>query len=93
MIQSVATDIVIRECESLAELDACVELQRCVWGYSDQDVTPSSIFVVARKTGGHVLGLIEGWAADLDRRINELVQLRDPLGRLAKRGRSLSPAD
>jgi DNA-binding transcriptional MerR regulator len=42
---------------------------------------------------GHVLGLIEGRAADLDRRINELVVLRDQLRRLAKRGRSLSPGD
>jgi DNA-binding transcriptional MerR regulator len=39
----------------------------------------------------HVLELIEDRAADLDRRIGELGQLRDELGRLAKRGRSLSP--
>ena len=41
----------------------------------------------------HVLSLIEARAADLDRRIAELVQLRDELRRLAKRGHSLLPED
>jgi DNA-binding transcriptional MerR regulator len=40
---------------------------------------------------GHVLELIEGRAADLDRRIAELRSLRDDLRGLARRGRSLSP--
>src|SRR5260370_39473962 len=40
---------------------------------------------------GHVLELIEGRAADLDRRIAELRVLRDDLRALAARGRSLSP--
>jgi MerR family transcriptional regulator, copper efflux regulator len=40
---------------------------------------------------GHVLELIDGRAADLDRRIAELTVLRDELRRLARRGRSLSP--
>jgi MerR family transcriptional regulator, copper efflux regulator len=39
----------------------------------------------------HVLSLVETRAADLDRRIAELAQLRDELRKLAKRGRSLSP--
>jgi DNA-binding transcriptional MerR regulator len=39
----------------------------------------------------HVLELIEGRAADLDRRISELAQLRDELRQLATRGRALSP--
>lgn len=38
---------------------------------------------------GHVLELIEGRAADLDRRIAELGALRDDLCRLAARGRTL----
>ena len=38
----------------------------------------------------HVLELIERRAADLDRRIEELRQLRDQLGQLARRGRPLS---
>jgi len=41
----------------------------------------------------HVLELIEDRAADLDRRIAELANLRDDLRALARRGRSLSPED
>jgi MerR family copper efflux transcriptional regulator len=40
---------------------------------------------------GHVLELIEGRAADLDRRIAELRGLRNDLRALADRGRTLSP--
>lgn len=40
---------------------------------------------------GHVLELIEGRAADLDRRIAELRRLRNDLRSLAERGRTLSP--
>jgi DNA-binding transcriptional MerR regulator len=40
---------------------------------------------------GHVIELIEGRTADLDRRIAELCSLRDALSGLAHRGRSLSP--
>ncbi len=39
----------------------------------------------------HVLELVEGRAADLQRRIDELSELRDELRKLAKRGRTLSP--
>ena len=39
----------------------------------------------------HVLELIDERAADLDRRIAELAQLRDELRLLATRGRGLSP--
>jgi predicted GNAT superfamily acetyltransferase len=56
MTQPVATDFAIRSCESLAEFEACVELQRLVWGYSDADLVPIPILIVARKTGGHVIG-------------------------------------
>ncbi len=39
----------------------------------------------------HVLDLVDGRAADLDRRIAELAQLRDELRSLAERGRLFSP--
>jgi len=39
----------------------------------------------------HVLQLVEDRAADLDRRIAELAELREQLRRLLRRGRSLSP--
>jgi predicted GNAT superfamily acetyltransferase len=40
-------------------LEACVDLQRQVWGYSDADLAPVPILIVARKTGGHVLGAFD----------------------------------
>jgi DNA-binding transcriptional MerR regulator len=42
---------------------------------------------------GHVAGLLRQRAAELDRRIAELQQLRGELGRLAERAASLDPED
>jgi len=58
-MQPVATEVVIRPCQTLAELEACVDLQRQVWGYSDADLAPVPILIVAGKTGGHVLGAFD----------------------------------
>ena len=35
-------------------------LQLEVWGYSDGDVIPRRVFVVAQKIGGQVLGAFDG---------------------------------
>lgn len=51
--------IPIRACTTLAELEQCVELQKTVWGYSELDMVPAQIFIVALKTGGHVLGAFD----------------------------------
>ena len=48
--------IVIRECRGFDELQACVDLQVEVWGYSDGDVIPRRVFLVAQKIGGQVIG-------------------------------------
>ncbi len=37
-----------------------MELQRNVWGYSDIDVVPASMMIVAQHTGGHVYGAFDG---------------------------------
>lgn len=58
-MQRVATEVVIRPCQTLADFEACVELQRQVWGYADADLAPVPILIVARKTGGHVLGAFD----------------------------------
>jgi predicted GNAT superfamily acetyltransferase len=51
-------EIEIRHCQSLAELDECVRLERSTWG---EDITvPAAIFVVARHSGGQVLGAFDG---------------------------------
>ena len=56
--------IVIRECEGFDELQACVDLQIEVWGYSDGDVIPRRMFLVAQKIGGQAIGAFDTSAWD-----------------------------
>jgi predicted GNAT superfamily acetyltransferase len=51
-----ADSIVVRKCEGLDELRACVLLQKEVWNFSDADLIPLRMFVVAQKVGGQVIG-------------------------------------
>lgn len=48
--------ITIRPFANLQEMRACEQLQQAVWQYTDMDVVPYSIFLVAQKSGGDVLG-------------------------------------
>lgn len=52
--------IAIRICATLREFHLCVDLQREVWAEQDLEVEPSTMFVVASHTGGHVLGAFDG---------------------------------
>jgi predicted GNAT superfamily acetyltransferase len=52
--------IVVRRCEAEGELMACVELQKEVWGFSDAELVPLRLFMVAQKIGGQVLGAFDG---------------------------------
>jgi len=52
--------LVVRSCTEIAEFQACVELQREIWGEADLEVEPSTLFVVAAHTGGQVLGAFDG---------------------------------
>ena len=47
--------IVIRKCHQLHEMQACVALQKEVWNFSDADLVPLRMFVVAEKVGGQVI--------------------------------------
>jgi predicted GNAT superfamily acetyltransferase len=58
--------IVIRECRGFEELQACVDLQIEVWGYSDGDVIPRRMFLVAQKIGGQVIGAFDVSTATRD---------------------------
>lgn len=51
--------ILLRKCDSLEELHACVALQKEVWGFSDIELVPLRIFVVAQKIGGQVIGAFD----------------------------------
>lgn len=52
--------IFIRHCRGIEELRACVALQKDVWNFSDADLVPLRMFVVAEKVGGQVMGAFEG---------------------------------
>ena len=52
--------ILIRKCSGLAELRACVTLQKEVWGFTDIELVPLRMFVVAQKIGGQVVGAFLG---------------------------------
>jgi predicted GNAT superfamily acetyltransferase len=52
--------VVIRNCQGLDELRACVALQKEVWNFSDTDLVPLRMFVVAEKVGGQVMGAFAG---------------------------------
>ena len=47
---------------SLADFEQAVEVQLAVWGYSDSDVVPKRVFLVAERIGGQVLGAFDGKA-------------------------------
>jgi len=51
--------IVVRKCEGIDELKACVALQKEVWNFDDADLVPLRIFVVGQKIGGQVIGAFD----------------------------------
>jgi predicted GNAT superfamily acetyltransferase len=50
----------IRHCQGLDELRACVALQKEIWNFSDSELIPLRMFVVADKVGGQVMGAFDG---------------------------------
>ena len=55
-MKNTVTEIEIRKCRGLDELKACVAMQQEVWNFSDADLIPLRMFVVAEKIGGQVIG-------------------------------------
>jgi predicted GNAT superfamily acetyltransferase len=54
-----AGSLLIRECQGLDEMRACVALQKEVWGFADIELVPLRMFVVAGKIGGQVIGAFD----------------------------------
>jgi predicted GNAT superfamily acetyltransferase len=54
------SDVAIRQCDQVSEFQACVDLQQEVWKFSDADLIPVRMFVVASKIGGQVIGAFAG---------------------------------
>ena len=59
MNASAQNDIQIQPLTSLEHFERCVVLQLEVWGYSDGDVIPRRVFVVAQRIGGQVIGAFD----------------------------------
>jgi predicted GNAT superfamily acetyltransferase len=52
--------VVIRSCRGLEELRACVALPKEVWNFTEAELVPLRMFVVAEKVGGQVMGAFAG---------------------------------
>ena len=52
--------VTIRPCHAIEEFERMVELEAGVWGFSERDVVPSQMYVVASKTGGQVFAAFVG---------------------------------
>jgi predicted GNAT superfamily acetyltransferase len=57
---AVTGSVTIRKCEALEDMQACFALQKEVWKFSDADLVPVRMFVLANKIGGHVVGAFDG---------------------------------
>jgi predicted GNAT superfamily acetyltransferase len=57
---SIQTAIQIQHLTTLEDFERCVALQLEVWGYSDGDVIPRRVFMVASRIGGQVIGAFDG---------------------------------
>ena len=54
--------ISLRRCHSIEDFHACVALQKEVWNFTDAELVPLRMFVVADKVGGQVMGAFDGGA-------------------------------
>jgi predicted GNAT superfamily acetyltransferase len=55
-----AGSIALRNCTDLEEFNACVALQKEVWGFADAELVPLRVFSLAPRIGGQVIGAWEG---------------------------------
>lgn len=60
MSKDTTDSLTVRKCEALEEMQACFALQKEVWNFSDAELVPVRIFVLATKIGGHVIGAFDG---------------------------------
>jgi predicted GNAT superfamily acetyltransferase len=54
--QTRASDVEVREVTTIAEYDACISLQREVFGLPDLEISPRRHLIVSRESGGWTLG-------------------------------------
>lgn len=56
----IQNEIVVRSCNGMDELQACTDLEKQIWNFSDRDVVPTRLNVVAQHIGGQVIGAFDG---------------------------------
>src|ERR1700758_1425513 len=56
----VSASVELRRCHGIEEFRACVILQKEVWNFTDAELVPLRMFVVADKVGGQVMGAFDG---------------------------------
>jgi predicted GNAT superfamily acetyltransferase len=54
--QARALEVEVRECTKIEEFDACIRLQREVFGLPDLEISPRRHLIVSREAGGWTLG-------------------------------------
>ncbi|MGI9106861.1 MAG: GNAT family N-acetyltransferase [Pyrinomonadaceae bacterium] len=69
------SEVSLRECTTMEEFDACIRLQREVFGLPDLEVSPRRHLIVSRLAGGWVLGAFAG--AALVGFVHHLVAVRE----------------
>lgn len=52
--------ILLRPCHDIQDFRDCVALQKEVWNFTDAELVPLRMFVVADKVGGQVMGAFDG---------------------------------
>ena len=55
-----ADSVELRRCHGIEDFRACVALQKEVWNFTDAELVPLRMFVVADKVGGQVMGAFDG---------------------------------
>ena len=79
MTRASGDEIEIRECATIDEFEACVRLQREVFGGPDIDISPRKYLIMSRRAGGWTLGAFKG--TELVGFVHLIVAVRDRVGR------------
>lgn len=58
--RAAGSQLALRKCEALEEMQSAFALQKEVWKFSDAELVPVRMFVLANKIGGHVMGAFDG---------------------------------
>lgn len=56
---AVGAQLELRTCTTLDDFRQCVDLQKAIWGYAEEDLLPVRLFVTGGKIGGQVFGAFD----------------------------------